>query len=148
MVHVNDGSTPGTFTWWSEAGHEADGAQVQISRNGDAFQCTPLETLCWHAGAANEWAVGIEHEGFGNQSESAWLDTPQLHVSANRAAWILHEYTLGPPRLRRNIFGHGMGGNAWGGHPDCPGANFPWRHYMHLVSDAYYGHWGRHARAA
>lgn len=144
VIHVNDGSTRGTFEWWSEKGHEADGAQLQISRNGRSYQTCPLDTLCWHAGEANGVSVGIEHEGWHTMSREQWLTGPQLHVSADRCAWILHQYGLGAPKLHKNIFPHGFGGNAWGGHPDCPGTYFPWDHYLHLVDYAYYTHWGRH----
>lgn len=143
VIHINEGTTPGTFGWWAQAGHEADGAQVQISKSGKAYQTMGLNRKAWHAGDANDRAIGIEHEGFSRDTHPK--DTRprvQLHASANRVAWILHECKLGRPRHGTNVFGHGDGGAAWGGHPLCPGP-WPWAEYMELCMTAYMEHWGR-----
>lgn len=137
VVHINVGTTEGTFSWWAQGGHEADGAQVQIDRDGTAYQCTPLNVKCWHAGNVNDRSIGIEHEGFPGQV----YPHIQLHASANRAAWIHHECGLGRPKVGRTVFPHSFGGAAWGGHA-CPGP-FPWGEYQTLLTAAYMDHWGR-----
>lgn len=143
VIHVNDGTVDGTLVWWNESGHEADGAQIEIG-NDHVYQCADLDALCWHAGAANRMSIGIEHAGFGHWTAKDWLTNMAtgLHLSANRAAWLLHEYGLGRPKYERNLFPHSFGGAAWGGHA-CPGDGFPWDHYLKMTTDAYMAHWGR-----
>lgn len=144
VVHINEGSTGGTFSWWATpVGHngkqEMDGAQIQVSQDGTVFQTVALNRKCWHAGDANGRSLGLEHEGMhlGRHPEV------QLHASANRVGWLCHECHLGRPKLGHNVFPHAHGGAAWGGHPLCPGASWPWDHYMRLCMTAYMEHWGR-----
>lgn len=143
VIHINEGTTAGTFDWWAKPGHEADGAQVQISKDGTAYQTMRLDHKAWQAGDANNRSTGIEHEGFSHSTHpNDSRPHVQLHASANRAAWILHECNLGRPKHGKNLFGHSEGGAAWGGHPLCPGA-WPWDEYVSLCMEAYMGHWGR-----
>jgi N-acetyl-anhydromuramyl-L-alanine amidase AmpD len=140
VIHVNDGSFDGTISWFS-GGSGGVGAHLEIGEER-VWQLVDLNRKCWHAVEANAFAIGFEHKGFGRTS-GEWLDAGhELAFSANRCAWVLHEYNLGKPRYGVNIWPHSWGGVAWGNH-DCPGEHFPWRFYMNLVNDAYYGHWGR-----
>jgi N-acetyl-anhydromuramyl-L-alanine amidase AmpD len=140
VVHVNDGTFDGTISWFS-GGSEGVGAHIEVGE-GRVWQLADLNAKCWHAVDANEFAIGIEHAGFG-RSRDEWLDSLQeLLYSANRTAWILHQYNLGKPHYGHNIWPHSWGGVNWGNH-DCPGPNFPWDTWMEAVNDAYYGHWGR-----
>lgn len=141
-IHINDGTTAGTLDWWAQDGHEADGAHLQISDNGHAFQCAPLNVKCWHDGNYNDVSWGLEHEGIAPRRASDWPHV-QLHASANRCAWLLHEANLGRPQHGVNIKGHGELGVQGGGHPLCPGVAFPWSTYLSLVHIAYMEHWGR-----
>lgn len=141
VIHVNDGTFDGTIAWFG-GGAGGVGAHIEVGEDR-VWQLADLNAKCWHAVAANHFAIGIEHAGFGRSADE-WLDNPiELHYSANRCAWILHEYKLGRPAYGHNIWPHSWGGIDWGNH-DCPGPHFPWRQYMELVNDAYYGHWGRH----
>lgn len=143
IIHINDGSTAGTLNWWTQTGHEADGAHLQISKNGQAFQTMALDRETWHCPPVNERSVGIEHEGFSRAEPAHAHDSRphvQLHASANRAAWILHECNLGRPSEGHNILPHSH--YQAGGHPNCPGP-WPWDTYMELCMEAYLTHWGR-----
>lgn len=148
VIHINQGTTEGTFSWWAKPGHEADGAQVQVSQDGTVYQTVALNRKTWHAGSANPVSIGIEHEGFlpGTKDVPERLThrpQVQLHASANRVGWLCHECDLGRPVLNKNVFGHGHGGAAWGNHPSCPGSTWPWVQYMRLCLAAYMEHWGR-----
>lgn len=143
IVHINDGSTVGTLSWWVQAGHEADGAQVQVSKNGQCYQMMALDREAWHCPPVNPTSIGIEHEGFSRAELDHKLDSRphvQLHASANRVAWIHHECDLGRPHYLKTVFPHSH--YPEGGHPNCPGP-WPWDEYMSLCMDAYMSHWGR-----
>jgi hypothetical protein len=143
VIHVNEGYFQGTIDWFaSGSGGELLGAHLEIG-DRQVAQLADLDAVCWHAGAANGFAIGFEHKGFGRTREE-WLTAGhELTYSANRAAWCLHQYNLGPPRYGHNIWPHSWGGADWGGHPDCPGHAFPWDIWLPSCADAYYGHWGR-----
>lgn len=141
VIHVNDGTFEGTISWFS-GGSRGVGAHLEIGSDR-VWQLASLDQKCWHAVEANAFSIGFEHAGFG-RNRGEWLNAGhELAYSANRAAWVLHEYQLGRPRYEHNIFPHSYGGVAWGNH-DCPGPNFPWDVWLRLCNDAYYGHWGRH----
>lgn len=143
IIHINDGATAGTLSWWADPSHEADGAHLQISKNGQSFQTAALDRECWHCPPVNPTTVGIEHEGFSRAEPQHVHDSRphvQLHASANRAAWILHECRLGRPKVGHNILPHSH--YPAGGHPNCPGP-WPWAEYEELVLTAYMSHWGR-----
>lgn len=150
VLHINEGTVEGTLSWWEldptrkPAGTRGVGAHIEIGDNR-AIQCAPLDHVCWHAGDANHFAVGIEHAGQAERTRLDWLCNHhhELALSANRGAWCLHEFELGRPIYRHNIWKHGDGGAAWGNHPGCPGAGFPLDVWLRLCHDAYYGHWGR-----
>lgn len=143
VLHINEGTVDGTLSWWKRPNNDV-GAHVEI---GDSriVQCVPLDRVAFHAGAANEFSIGLEHAGFASRSRADWLNGHhhELALSANRGAWILHEYHLGHPVYGHNIWRHGDGGFDWGGHPGCPGPGFPLDVWIRLCHDAYYGHWGR-----
>ncbi len=140
VIHVNVGTFEGTIDWFS-GGSEGVGAHIQVGADR-VFQLVDLNEVCWHAVDANAFAIGIEHAGYG-RTRAEWLDAGhELAYSANRAAWILHQYKLGHPQYGHNIWPHSWGGINWGNH-DCPGPAFPWDVWLKLATDAYYGHWGR-----
>ena len=144
VLHINVGTFDGTIGWF-EGGANGVGAHLEIG-DGKVWQLLGLERKAWHAGAANDHLIGFEHAGYPAWTHADWLHHhhSELALSANRGAWVLHQWDLGPPKLEHNIYRHSDGGAAWGGH-DCPGRNFPLDAWLALCHDAYYGHWGRHA---
>jgi hypothetical protein len=144
VLHINDGTFAGTISWFENSKRqELTGAHFEFG-DGKAWQLLPLGRKAWHAGAANEFSVGLEHAGVEAWTRSDWLNKhhTELALSANRGAWILHEYNLGRPKLNVNVWRHSYGGAAWGGHA-CPGPNFPVDMWLKMCTDAYLGHWGR-----
>lgn len=143
IIHINDGTTAGTLAWWAKPGHEPDMAHVQISKNGQSFQVAPLNVECWHCPPVNLTSVGFEHEGYSRAELAHHTDSRphvQLHASANRVAFTLHECKLGRPEVGHNIKPHAD--YPEGGHPNCPGP-WPWEEYEELCHNAYMSHWGR-----
>jgi N-acetyl-anhydromuramyl-L-alanine amidase AmpD len=145
VLHVNEGTFDGTISWF-EKGAKGVGAHLEIGPSR-VWQLAPLDHKCWHAVEANAFTVGFEHTGYGRDTREHWLDAGhELAYSANRAAWVLHQWNLGAPKLGHNIWRHSDGGAAWGGHA-CPGPGFPIDVWLRLATDAYYGHWGRQRAA-
>lgn len=152
VLHINQGTYDGTLSWWAldparkPENTRGVGAHIEIGDSRVA-QCLRLDHKAWHAGAANAFTVGIEHAGVIAWTRDQWLNHHhhELALSANRGAWILHQWNLGHPVYGHNVWKHGDGGDAWGGHPDCPGPHFPLDVWLRLAHDAYYGHWGRHS---
>jgi hypothetical protein len=154
VIHINVGTFDGTIAWFEKPSDEKPegtrgvGAHLEVG-DGRVWQLAGLDRKCWHAGAANDHTIGFEHAGVPAWTRDDWLrhHHTELALSANRGAWVLHEFGLGRPRRHVNIFRHSDGGAAWGGH-DCPGAHFPLDVWEELCLDAYLAHWGRHSLAA
>lgn len=150
VLHVNDGTFDGTLAFFKHNG--GVGAHIEVGNEAEGVvQMVALDRKCWHAVDANGSTIGIEHAGFGARPED-WPHN-EIHMSANRAAWILHRFNLGRPVrgkvdintgqiLSGNIFFHSDGGAAWGNHA-CPGKFFPWTTWHALCLEAYLTHWGR-----
>lgn len=135
VVHVTDGSTlAGAESWFHDPRAGGVGAHAIIGVT-DCVQLIGLDHLAWHAAGANQHYVGIEHVGIANTSRDYWVRRrTQRKIGANRAAWILWRFRLGPPQRHHNIFAH----NEFpaGGHT-CPGPFWPWGLYMAAVQRAY-----------
>lgn len=151
VLHVNAGTFDGTLEFFKST-PQGVGAHIEVGNGSQGVvQMVALDRKCYHAVDANSYTIGIEHAGFGAKA-SDWPEN-EIHLSANRAAWILHRFNLGRPVrgkvnaetgeiLSGNIFYHSDGGAAWGGHA-CPGAFFPWTEWHALCEAAYLTHWGR-----
>lgn len=143
IIHINDGTTAGTLSWWAQKGHEADGAHVQVSKDATCYQTLPLNRMAWHCPPVNPTSIGFEHEGYSRAEPKHRDDSrphAQMHASANRVAWVHHECKLGRPRYEHHVFPHAY--YPAGGHPLCPGP-WDWDLYMDLCMKAYMDHWGR-----
>jgi len=140
VIHSTEGDSLPTS--WFQRGSGGVGAHVAVG-NREAVQYVSLDRKCWHAVEANGSWIGFEHVAHASWSRDDWMHHHRmLELSANRVAWVLHDYELGRPKAGVNIRSHASGGAAWGGHHD-PGGGFPWPHYLGLVHEAYMTHWGR-----
>lgn len=166
VLHVNAGFWSGTENFFSNGerypyGSEGVGAHFEIGGRGlngkpsnsiyadhGCVQFVPLDRVTWHAVEANGFAIGVEHAGWG-RSRDEWL---KLHYnlignSAYRVAWIHHRFGLGPPVVSRDdpgkgtVWPHSCGGEAWGGHGECPGEFFPWDIWEPWCQKAYKERW-------
>ncbi len=152
VIHVNAGTYPGTLSWFGAGngpGGSGDiGAHFEIGGNNDGpiVQMVPLNRIAFHAGDANAYTIGVEHVGLGgSEPASDWLQTNYdvIGSSASLVGWILKQYNLGPPNVSLtnpsvgNVWPHSCGGASWGGHPLCPGENFPWTQWTAACLAAY-----------
>jgi hypothetical protein len=144
-IHVMAGTLAGTLSWWPQPAAKGYGAHLCVGLE-ESVQTADLDAVCYHAPGdnvlhpgrqdGNHQFVGIEHEGRGDDSKLTWARRrKQRKMSANRAAWILHHYGCGAPVWGVNVVPHA--GFPLGGHPGCPGPNFPRTLYMLAVRRAY-----------
>lgn len=124
IVHTADGYYEGTISWQkgpnSVSSHFINGKKL-----GEVAQMVDTGDEAWTQSAANRYAISSENAGFGDQGEP--LTEWQLEINAQLYARAHREYpdTL-PLKLMASpddagLGWHGMGGDAWGGHYDCPG---------------------------
>jgi hypothetical protein len=122
VVHIAEGSYQGTIGWQRNPAARVSSYFV-VSRAGDIAQMLDLDVMAWTQGAGNPTWIGVENEGFHTQ---AFTDA-QAQANARIFAWVVSlwpgrvPYTVANSPGQHGLGWHGMGGAAWGNHPDCPG---------------------------
>ena len=124
VMHTMVGDLPGSVAWFNNPKSQAS-AHFCIAQDGGIWQMGPIGKgwIAWHAGAANRAWYGIEHADHGKPSNP--LTDAQITASAQLVECLsaFAGFTLqvsNSPAVKGYGW-HGMGGQAWGGHPDCPG---------------------------
>ena len=116
-VQVGDGDCYGEFsnpdnqassTWW-------------VAKDGTLVQYVDSDLAAWTEAAGNFTWDSVETEGYPTEA----LTNAQILTLARLYAWGVQQYRW-PLNLAETPsdtgFGwHGMGGVAWGNHPNCPG---------------------------
>lgn len=118
VLHVNE-SNGNLYNW--VAGDHNMSCHFEVYKGGTVEQYLDTKDTSWCQMAGNADWISIETEGFHTEP----LTAAQVDAIAGIVAWL--HATHGIPLQIANTpndhgFGwHGMGGSAWGGHPDCPG---------------------------
>lgn len=121
VVHIMQGTLAGSDNWFRNPAAQAS-AHFGTGKGGALYQWVDTADMAWHCANGNSVAIGIENEG--NSGDS--LTDAQLLRNAQVLAWTHKVH--GIPLRRAHSTGdsglawHGMGGAAWGGHSQCPGA--------------------------
>jgi hypothetical protein len=116
ILHVNVGDTPPSFYAANEVC-----PNFQVHFDGRVDQLLPLNWQPWCQSDGNTNYAAIETSGYPAD--------PLTEAQVQSCAVIIRQYIeqMGmAPQLAetpgaRGFGWHGMGGNAWGGHPGCPG---------------------------
>lgn len=120
VLHIAEGSYQGTINWQKNPASDVSSHTVH-GKAGQRAQMLDIDLTAWTQANGNGWWISIEHEGFSGEA----LTPAQLEATAALYAWAV--LTKGIPLQITdsvNVPGlgwHGMGGTAWGGHPNCPG---------------------------
>lgn len=120
VEHIQQGNQQGSLSWCKDPASQVS-AHFFASKAGLLQQLVPVTDLAWAEAGGNAHYISIEFEGYSGQD----LTAGQLQAAAKVMAKAHTE--SGVPLLsieRPGLSGlgwHGMGGDAWGGHPDCPG---------------------------
>lgn len=106
--------------WFKDPTAEAS-AHFTNPKQGKLRQLVDTDDAAWTEKAGNRYWVSVEHEGFSGES----LTADQIENDAQLLAWLHITYNV-PLQSTDDPNGsglgwHGMGGDAWGGHFDCPG---------------------------
>lgn len=123
VLHVNDGSdsaSAGSLYEWI-AGDNGMSCHWQISDVGHVEQYVDTANASWCQTAGNRTYFSVETQGKPGEP----LTPAQVTALSGLVAWLFPKYDI-PFQLAdvvgsRGFAWHGMGGDAWGGHPDCPG---------------------------
>ena len=137
VIHVSEGSFPGTVSWLQDPRAHAS-ANFVVGREGEVQQLVPLHDIAWHAGnwAYNVRSIGIENIGF--TDDPAGFTTREYRAAARIAAVIARRSVI--PIDRHHIIGHNevpdpndpLQGGGIDNHTD-PGKYWEWGRFMKLV---------------
>jgi len=126
LVHTMVGDLqPGTVAWFNNSASQAS-AHFGVSQAGEIWQFGPVNGWkAWHAADGNPHWFGCEFADAGNPSNPL---TPAQIAAGAQLLELLSRDDVGrfPIQISdspttEGLGWHGMGGGAFGGHPDCPG---------------------------
>lgn len=120
VLHIQEGSEAGTDAWFHNPASKVS-AHFGNPKSGPLDQWVEVGTVAWAEVDGNSTWISVENEG--NSGDS--LTASQLENVAQLLAWLHTGYGV-PLQISDStvpgLTGHGLGGAAWGGHYDCPGA--------------------------
>jgi hypothetical protein len=120
VVHIMQGSYPGSLAWMKNP--DSDVSSHFLTRaDGHIGQLVDTADTAWTQAAGNGHWLSVENEGFsGNELTAGQVEAvAQIYARGVRDhGW---PYQLADSPTGFGLGWHGMGGTAWGGHPDCPG---------------------------
>jgi hypothetical protein len=120
VLHIAEGSYQGTINWQKNPVSDVSSHTVH-GKAGERAQMLDVNLTAWTQANGNGWWVSVEHEGFNYEA----LTQQQFESTAQLYAWLVQVKGV-PLQLTDSpsvpgLGWHGMGGTAWGGHPNCPG---------------------------
>lgn len=120
IEHIAEGSYEGTISWQKNDASNVSSHFI-VAKDGRVAQMVDTDQVAWTQAAGNGRWLSIENEGFSGQE----LTAAQVEASAQIYAKGVRVYGY-PVQLTespegRGLGWHGMGGVAWGNHPNCPG---------------------------
>ncbi|MDH6126761.1 peptidoglycan-binding domain-containing protein [Kitasatospora sp. GP82] len=121
VLHIEQSnSNDSVDTWFKDPTAQAS-AHFTNPKAGPLQQLVDTDDAAWTEQAGNRHWVSVEHEGYSGDS----LTASQIDNDAHLLAWL--HTTYGVPLVStddpngQGVGWHGMGGDQWGGHPNCPG---------------------------
>ena len=149
-VHTIQGSYAGAISWFKNCTANVSAHYVLRSSDGQVTQMVLESDKGWHVGSENPYTIGLEHEGFVN--DSSWYTAAMYQSSADLVIDITQSgYGIDPKRTAYfpwtattnynvtstpgsciKVKGHQHFPNQT--HTD-PGANWDWDYYFRLIND-------------
>lgn len=85
-IHDVEGSYAGCISWFQNCASNASAHYVVRSSDGQVTQMVLESNKAFHVGSQNPYTIGIEHEGYSNQT--GWYTTAMYNASAALCADI------------------------------------------------------------
>ncbi len=149
-IHDVEGSYSGCISWFQNCNSGVSAHYVVRSSDGQVTQMVLEANKAWHVGSENPYTVGIEHEGYANQT--GWYTVAMYTSSAALVADICADNSIDPLRTAwwpwsnttyyntssmpggcTRVKGHQHYPNQT--HTD-PGPNWDWDYFYKLVNPA------------
>lgn len=143
-IHTAQGSYAGTISWFKNASANVSAHYVIRSSDGQVTQMVRHAHTGWHVRNHNSYTLGIEHEGYVNNS--AWYTTAMYNASAALVRHFCASYSAisctaaysGAPSSGINVLPTSVrikGHQHFSGqtHTD-PGINWNWGRYYNLLN--------------
>lgn len=129
VVHIMQGYMQGTYETFLNpynqvSSHFAIGNGTEGVADGEIWQFVRVTDTAWHNANGNPYSIGVESAGFSGNP----LTDAQVESHARLFEWAHDLYPAIAywrnlrPFTGRGLSWHGLGGQDWGNHPDCPGA--------------------------
>jgi hypothetical protein len=122
VLHIQDGTEQGSEAWFKNPVSQAS-SHFLNPKSGSLRQLIDTKDRAWAEAVGNAHWISVENEGRGGDA----LTDSQVENCGKLYAWLHNIYGI-PFRVTDDVNGlglgwHGMGGKAWGNHPDCPGTH-------------------------
>src|SRR5690554_6375059 len=143
-LHTAQGSYAGTISWFKNSTSNVSAHYVIRSSDGQVTQMVRNAHTAWHVRNQNSYTLGIEHEGYVNNS--AWYTTAMYNASAALVRNFCSKYSAitcssaykGAPSSGINVLASSLkikGHQHFSGqtHTDT-GINWNWAHYYNLLN--------------
>ncbi|HXB41295.1 MAG TPA: N-acetylmuramoyl-L-alanine amidase [Bacteroidia bacterium] len=147
-IHDMEGSYAGAISWFQNTSSQVSAHYCIRSSDGQITQMVLEANRAWHVGSENNYTIGIEHEGYANQT--GWYTVNMYTQSALLTAHICTTYNINPKRTLYQPWGNttyyaqsGIPGACTKikGHMHYPnqthtdpGPNWDWDYYYKLVN--------------
>jgi N-acetylmuramoyl-L-alanine amidase/Putative peptidoglycan binding domain len=120
VLHIQQGNEAGSISWCENPASQVS-AHFFAPKTGGLQQLVDTNDVAWAEAAGNAQWLSIENEGYSGED----LTPQQVQACAQVLAKAHQIYGVALASTDDPSVGglgwHGMGGDAWGGHPDCPG---------------------------
>lgn len=132
VIHVVQGSFSSAINWFNDSRAGVSAHYTVRSSDGFIGQSVEEKDIAYHAGnwPVNQNAIGIEHEGYGDQP-TRWFTPALYNSSARLTAHLCKKYGI-PVQLAGGPSGAGILAHRQATSTACPG-QFNFNHYMNLV---------------
>jgi hypothetical protein len=121
ILHVMQGLLAGSIAWGKNPASQVS-FHFGTSRAGVCQQLVDTDVTAWTQGSGNGSWVSVENEDYSGNPLSANQVEAVARLYARGVRDYGWPYQLADETSGRGLGWHGMGGQAWGGHLDCPGA--------------------------
>lgn len=155
VIHYTEGSYAGCISWFKNCDAEVSAHYVIRSVDGQITQMVREKDKAWHAGTANGYTIGIEHEAYGNIWEFFTEEMYQSSAALVRSICSRYRPINGQRTHDRDTLDNGFclnnGLYNLGGEGACvqirghqhypdqthtdPGPYWDWNYYYKLIND-------------